>query len=82
MFNEYECILKEFIEAGDCNKDNVPEEFGLKELDLNDELVELVPEAYLDSKTPTEEEIQNNIDKQMRELISFMIRSGKEDYVN
>jgi len=87
MFAEYLPVLKDFIHTGKCNKKNIPEEFCVKELDqedLNDEsgLVELVPEAYLDSKIPSEDKVQMNLDRQMRELVSFMIRFGKEDYVN
>lgn len=87
MFTEYMPILKEFIQTGTCNKKNIPEEFCIKELDQKDldpedGLSELVPEAYLDSKIPSEDQVQRNMDKQMRELVSFMIRFGKEEYVN
>lgn len=86
MIAEYTPILKEFIKTGTCSKKNIPEEFCIKELDQKDleekGLTELVPEAYLESKIPSEDEVQRNMDKQMRELVSFMIRFGKEEYVN
>lgn len=87
MFAEYLPVLKDFVRTGKCSKKNIPEEFCLKELDQNDldpgdGLAELVPEAYLDSRHPSEIDIQKNMDKQMRELVSFMIRFGKEDYAD
>lgn len=73
---------KNFIKTGICTQKNKPEEFCIKPLNSADELTELVPEAYLDSKKPTPVDVQKNMDKQMRTIVSFMVNFGKENYEN
>ena len=67
--------LKEFIADPSIKIKNVPEFQKASEVDFEDKQLELVPEAYLDEKTPSQEEIENNIDQLMRETASFLIRT-------
>lgn len=48
-------------------------------IDFNDNLLELVPEAYLDQRIPTKEEIMEGIDELVREAAAFIIRSKNEN---
>ena len=47
-------------------------------IDFNDPLLELLPEAYLDGGSPTTEELQADIERTVRELAAFLIKSGRE----
>ncbi len=48
-------------------------------IDFHDELLELVPENYLDEDIPTMEELQKDIDQTIREASAYLIRTGRED---
>jgi len=47
-------------------------------IDFNDPLLELVPEAYIDLKEPTPEEIQMGMDDLVRQTAAFLIRTRRE----
>jgi len=74
MLGEIKEELKEFIKNPDAKIDNIPEFKKVSLLDVNDKNCELVAEAYLDDRIPTEEEIQKGIEDLVREAISFKIR--------
>ena len=77
-FQDYIQIVKDFI-AGKKVKDiTIPELICFKELDSNDSLVELVPEAYIPSKKPDNKEIEESIDNELREVVSYMIRFKRD----
>lgn len=71
-------ILQSFIVNQSINIKNIPEFQKTCPIDFSDELLELVPEVYLDSKIPNTDEIEDWIDKQLREVVSFMIRFKKD----
>ena len=50
----------------------------LAPIDFEDPLLELVPEAYLDLKEPTPEEIQMGMDDLVRQTAAFLIRTRRE----
>ena len=66
--------LKMFIHTGVKPKDK-PQFKQVTKLNVDDKLVELVPEAYLESSIPDPEEIRNGIDKMIRETVSYIIRT-------
>jgi len=78
LLEEYIFTIKDFVQNGNCQVNEIPELIATKKLDIKDELVELVPEAYLDSSLPTTKEVEDTIDSQMREIVSYMIRFKKE----
>ena len=47
-------------------------------IDFDDELLELVPEAFLSETPPTSIELENGIDDLVRETVAFIIRNEKE----
>jgi type I restriction-modification system DNA methylase subunit len=72
-------LLKSFIKDQTINVKNIDEFQKSSPIDFSDKQLELVPEVYLDQKPPTEKEIEDEIEKLIREDIAFIIRSGKED---
>jgi type I restriction enzyme M protein len=48
-------------------------------IDFSDPLLELLPEAYIDSKPPSKAEIEQGVDDLLRETASFLIRFRKEN---
>jgi type I restriction-modification system DNA methylase subunit len=59
----------------------IKEETGMIKLasvDRKDPLLELVPEAYIDLKEPTPEEIQLGMDDLVRQTAAFLIRTRRE----
>ena len=50
-------------------------------VDFNDPLLELVPEAYLDSEIPSQADLQNAVDDMVRETAAFLMRFSKREVV-
>lgn len=48
-------------------------------IDFTDPLLELLPEAYIDSSPITKSEIEHAADQLVRETASFLIRFRKEE---
>lgn len=69
-------ILRAFIGGTISTVDPVPMKWKCAPINKDDELLELVPEAYLDSLSPTTEMISAGIEQILREQIAFLIRSG------
>ena len=78
LFQEYLEIIKDFVQGKTIKDVSIPEVFILKALNENDTLVELVPEAYIDSKKPTVDDIQILMEKQLREVVCYMIRFERD----
>lgn len=70
-------ILKSFIKDQTIDVENIPEFQKAAPIDFSDEIMELVPEAYLDGEIPTIDRIESNLDVTLRELIAYMIISNK-----
>jgi type I restriction enzyme M protein len=76
--------LQTFLRNPEINIKNEPEFKKICPLDENDIYVELVPEAYIDGKTPDIPELENGIETMIRETASFLIKNHleKNDYYN
>lgn len=74
--------LRYFLQNPDAEFEDVPEVKRICSLRLDDEYVELVPEAYIDARTPTVEELEFGVDTLIRETASFLIKSriDENDY--
>jgi type I restriction-modification system DNA methylase subunit len=70
--------LKTFILNQNLRIENEPEFKKVCKLDLEDKNIELVPEAYIDSRIPNINEIEFGIEKMVRESIAFKIRFFNE----
>ena len=67
-------LLRNFIaDHGKASAVNLPMLCKTAPIDFNDPLLELVPEAYLDSITPTLKQIAERLDIQIREVISGLV---------
>ena len=51
-------------------------------IDYSDSALELTPEVYLDSHTPSSSELSEDMEKLIREYVAFLIRDKKEKYIN
>jgi type I restriction enzyme M protein len=71
--------LRAFIHDPTFPVQPVPQFCKAAPIDFSDPLLELVPEAYLDSEPLKTEEIQENMEQLIRENVAFMIRFGKEE---
>lgn len=74
MLEEIKVELSDFIKGKNVTIQDVPEFKKLCLLDNDDSNCELVPEAYLDSITPTEDEIASGTQQLVREAVAFKIR--------
>jgi len=70
--------LKAFINDPDVEVENIVEFQKADVIDFEDPTLELIPEAYLDEKKPTKEDIVNGLDIIVRETISFLVGSNRE----
>ena len=66
--------LKAFLVNQNLKFENISEFKKICKLDKEDKNYELVPEAYIDSKIPTHEEIEEGIEKMVRESVAFKIK--------
>lgn len=66
--------LPTFITNQKIKFQNVPEFKKICKLDKQDNNYELSPEAYIDSKIPTHEEIERGVEKMIRESVAFKIK--------
>ncbi len=69
-------IVSSYIHNVSSSIKSIPEFYKLAPIDFSDPLLELVPEAYLDSKPITEERLKKEVDMLTRETVSYLIRSG------
>ena len=71
---EVEEELKAFLVNQNLKFGDVPEFKKICKLDREDSSVELVPEAYIDSRIPTLREIEKGIEQMVKEAIAFKIK--------
>jgi type I restriction-modification system DNA methylase subunit len=67
-------LVKQYLKDSNINVENVPEFQKCTSLDPNDEELELCPEAYLDEKQVSLEELNAEIEKLMREALAVNIK--------
>lgn len=67
-------IIKSFLIERNKDVPNIPAFQKLSPIDFTDEDLELVPEAYLDEPSITQNEMEEKIDQIIRENIAFMIK--------
>ncbi|MCL6455634.1 MAG: N-6 DNA methylase [Ralstonia pickettii] len=65
--------LRAFIADPDEPIEGEPARIKISPLDLSDPILELAPEAYLDSQVPTSKELQSRLDVQVRENIAALV---------
>ena len=70
--------LRAFVAHPDSVEGSEPRLFKTALIDYGDPLLELLPEAYLDSPEPTAAEIQAEVDEMARQTASFLIRHRLE----
>lgn len=70
--------LKTFIKNTETNVKNIPEFKKACLINANDDLFELVPEFYLDSKMPSDDEIKKQVAIMVRESLIYNIRNKEE----
>jgi len=73
-------VIKAFINNPNIDVENIEEFQKTEPIDFDDHALELIPEAYLDEKEPSLDEIKESIDVYIRKMISFMISHKKEEY--
>lgn len=71
--------LKAFIRNINFSFQSVPEYCKLAPIDFSDPILELVPEAYLDSRPIPPNELQEGVEQLVRENAALMIRYRKEN---
>ena len=74
QFEEIKDELKAFIHNPNIEVENIPEFKKACLLDKDDKNCELVAEAYIDSKVPSQEEIEKGIEEMIRESVAFEIK--------
>jgi type I restriction enzyme M protein len=80
--NEFNTILpylKAFIVDQHFEVQGVPQFYKLAPIDFSDPLLELVPEAYIDSAPISNHDLQAGMEKLVRENAALIIRYAKED---
>lgn len=76
-------LVQSWITNQNIEVENIPELQKVSTIDFSDsnETFELIPEAFVDVKIPSEEQIRFGVDEGLRELISHMIRTRQESVV-
>ena len=75
-------LLQAFIHNPSFPIQSIPEFFKAAPIDFSDPQLELIPEVYLDSEPISQEEIEQGIERLIRETVSYLIKSGKEGDVS
>jgi type I restriction enzyme M protein len=71
-------MLRSFLASPTTYRVNEPTFCKTAPIDYDDEMFELLPEAYLDSKTPTTAELELAVDEMARDVAAFLVRFGRE----
>ena len=66
--------LRGFLANQNLNLEDVPEFKKICLLDKSDVGIELVPEAYIESKIPTLNEIESGVEEMIKEALAFKIK--------
>jgi type I restriction enzyme M protein len=72
-------FLRSFVAHPESVNVNVPMLLKTAPIDFSDPLLELVPEAYLDSAIPSQSDLQNAVNQMVRETAAFLMRFSKEE---
>jgi predicted RNA methylase len=70
--------LRSFVAYPEAVSVNTPMLCKTAQIDFDDPLLELLPEAYLDSSAPSQDELEQAVATMTRETAAFLIRFGKE----
>jgi hypothetical protein len=71
-------LLQAYIGHPGASSVNVPQFCKTAPIDYSDPLLELLPEAYLDTALLTEEVLRQAVDDMARQTAAFLVRFGKE----
>jgi len=77
-YPEIENFVKLFVQDSSTKIKNVPEFIKVSPVNFEDTLVELSSEVYLDSHIPNSSEINDDMERLIREYLAFLIRNKKE----
>ena len=72
-------LLQNFIAHPGSVSVNQPMVCKTAPIDFSDPLLELLPEVYLDSPTPTTAELEQEMERMARETAALLIRQTKEE---
>lgn len=70
--------LKSFVMNPHIKIENIPEFQKACPIDFSDKHLELVPEAYLDSKKPDVKEVEEGMERLVRQSVAYIIKSKRE----
>ena len=68
-------ILRSFLNDSSIDVPNKPRFMKASPIDFNDKLLELVPEAYLDQESLSDQDIVAGVDSILRDSAAFLIRN-------
>ena len=72
--------LRNFLANPGAVSVNEPMIYKTSPIDFDDPLLELLPEAYLDSTTPSARDLERAMDMMVRDAAAFLIRFSREDH--
>jgi len=72
-------LLQAFIQNPSINIEPIPKFYKIAPIDYKDPLLELIPERYIDSLPFNEQDLEEGMDRLVREQVSFIVRFKKED---
>lgn len=70
--------LQRFIANPSVASANKPKLYKTAKIDFSDPLLELLPEAYLDTEPLSSSELAKSVDEMARQTAAFLVRFGKE----
>lgn len=73
--------LRSFIASPNSAQVNQPKFYKTAPIDFADPLLELLPEAYLDTDTPSVSELSSAVEDMARQTAAFLVRFGRESAV-
>lgn len=71
-------VLRNFLANPMSFAANVPMFYKTEPIDFADPLLELLPEAYLDTGIPSNADLAAAVDEMARQTVAFLVRFGKE----
>ena len=74
--------LRNFVTHPETITVNEPMMCKTAPIDFDDPLLELLPEAYLDSEVPSFDELRTAVDNMVRQTAAFLVRFGREEKVS
>lgn len=78
--NDFEAVqdhLRAFLQNPTYHAPNVHQLIKAAPIDLTDNLLELVPEAYLDQAEPTPQALQEEAERTIREMFAFLVKINR-----